>query len=281
MLGVREPLRWKMEGDDLAVEIPEAIDANRPCAHVWGFKLEAQPVLEIRSGGTEITPGSTIKAVLRGSNGHLEIRYTLDGTAPVGSSPLYTASVEIGEACRLTARYFESGKPVGVAVRQEFHILNSNVVGVMPEVLLETLNPVKIERGWNSGGKDWRKFSCTGGPLSLNGRQYENGIGLHAKAEAVFEIKPDYERFVAGAGVDDAGWAGQVKVSIFGDNQLLLETPVLKGKQPPFNIDVRIPHGVDGRRPAQLRIVVTNGVEGLSSDHTDLVNAGFVVPGRK
>jgi alpha-L-fucosidase len=281
MLGVSEPLRWTVDGDELVVEIPEAVDAKRPCAHVWGFKLEAQPVLEIHASGTEIIPPSTLKAVLRGSNKQLEIRYTMDGSDPVASSPRYTAPLEIGSACRLTARYFKSGTAVGVAVYQDFHLLKSGGDGVMPEVLLESLTPVKLERGWNSGGKDWRKFSCTGGPLSLNGRQYANGIGLHAKAEAVFEIKPEYERFVAGAGVDDAGWAGQVKVAVFGDNQLLLETPVLKGKQAPFNIDVRIPHGVDGRRPAQLRIVVTNAVEGLNSDHTDLVNAGFVVPAKK
>ena len=47
------------------------------------------------------------------------------------------------------------------------------------------------------------------------------------------------------------------------------------------NIDVRIPSGVDGRRPAQLRIVVNDAGDGINDDHTDVVNAGFVVSGRK
>ena len=199
---------------------------------------------------------------------------------PSASSPLYTTPVEIKSAGRLTAQYFDSGKPVGTAVYQDFHLENI-ASGAMPDVLLETLNPVKIERGWSRGGKDWRKFSCTGGPLSINGRQYADGIGLHAQAEAVFEIKPEYERFVASAGVDDVGHEGSVKVSVYGDDQLLLETGVLKCQQPPVNIDLPIPHGADGRRPAQLRIVVSNAVEGINDDHTDLVNAGFVVSGKK
>ena len=280
MLGVKDPLHWTQNGSELVIDVPESVDAKRPCDYVWGFKLEAQPVLDIQSNGTEITPGSSVKAVLRGSNGNLDIRYTLDGSAPTATSIRYTTPLEIKAAGRLTAQYFDSSKPVGTAVYQDFHLQNI-ASGVMPDVLLETLNPVKIERGWSRGGKDWRKFSCTGGPLSINGRQYADGIGLHAQAEAVFEIKPEYERFVASAGVDDVGHEGSVKVSVYGDDQLLLETGVLKCQQPPVNIDLPIPHGADGRRPAQLRIVVSNAVEGINDDHTDLVNAGFVVSGKK
>ena len=209
MLGVKEPLNWSLKGDELVVDIPGSVDAKRPCDYVWGFKLEAQPVLDTSSHQADTT----------------------------GS--------------------------------------------VMPDVLLETLEPVKIERGWSRGGKDWRKFSCTGGPLSINGKTYADGIGLHAVAEAVFEIKPAYERFVAQVGVDDAGKEGSVKVSVYGDDQLLLETGVLKCNQPPVNIDLTIPHAMDGRRPAQLRIVVRNAVEGINDDHTDIVNAGFVASGKK
>jgi len=280
MLGVKEPLHWSQNGKYLVVDIPEAIDVKRPCDYVWGFKLEAQPVLDIQSNGTKIAPGSKVKAILRGSDEHLEIRYTLDGSAPTGASTRYTSPIEIASTLRLTAQYFDEGKAVKEAVYQDFH-LESGAGSVMPDVFLESLSPVKIERGWSRGGKDWRKFSCTGGKLTLNGQEFVQGIGLHATAEAVFEIKPEYDRFVARAGVDDVDKEGAIIVSIYGDDQLLLETGALKCKQPPLNIDLTIPHGVDGRRPAKLRIVVGDAGGGINDDYTDLVNAGFVVTKKK
>jgi alpha-L-fucosidase len=282
MLGVKEPLQWSLNNDELTIDIPESVAAKRPCAYAWGFKLQAQPVLAIRSAETMFIPGSSVKAELRGTDAKLDIRYTLDGSAPTDSSPLYTAPVEIASTCRLTAQFFEAGKAVGLPVQQEYR-LDKDAGSVMPDVLLESLEPVKIERGWTSGlgRKDWRKFNCTGKPLSINGRQYANGVGLCAKAEAVFAIKPEYERFVTGVGVDDAGKQGTVKVIVYGDDKRLFETAVLRCSQAPVNIDVRIPSGVDGRRPAQLRIVVEDAGDGINDDHTDLVNAGFVTKGGK
>lgn len=60
------------------------------------------------------------------------------------------------------------------------------------------------EAGW---GKINRGKDCKGGPLRVGGRQYKDGIGLHANATLVYRL-PDSHRFVrfrALAGVDNGG----------------------------------------------------------------------------
>ncbi len=40
MLGVNEPLAWKMDGDNLRVSIPAQVDAHKPCEHAYAFKIQ-------------------------------------------------------------------------------------------------------------------------------------------------------------------------------------------------------------------------------------------------
>jgi alpha-L-fucosidase len=40
MLGVADPLAWRMENGELVVEIPEAVSGHRPCGHAWGLRFE-------------------------------------------------------------------------------------------------------------------------------------------------------------------------------------------------------------------------------------------------
>jgi hypothetical protein len=210
---------------------------------------------------------------LEGSPSDVEIRYTLDGSSPTPSSPLYIKPLEVKAACKMTAQLFSAGKPLGVPASKEFTVR----AAALPQVYLDALTPVKIDRGWNAGGKSWNNYSCSGGDLIVNGHRYAHGLGLHPKAEAVFEIKPEYERFVAQVGVDDVGRQGTVKVLVYADDQLLAETPVLKNMADPHSIDVPLPRGVDGRGATKLRIVVDDAGDGPNDDHTDLFNAGFVL----
>jgi hypothetical protein len=75
------------------------------------------------------------------------------------------------------------------------------------------------------GGRDGRSVSgdtkfCTGpllprnhprtdrsigdNPLTLGGTVYKHGVGVSANSELAYSLKPDYTRFVAVIGVDDA-----------------------------------------------------------------------------
>ena len=40
-------------------------------------------------------------------------------------------------------------------------------------------------------------------PLRLRSKKYEKGIGVHAPSQLLYELKPEYDRYVALAGVDE------------------------------------------------------------------------------
>jgi hypothetical protein len=47
MLGVAEPLSWRMDGPaSLVIGLPEALQepARRPCRQAWAFRIEGTPV---------------------------------------------------------------------------------------------------------------------------------------------------------------------------------------------------------------------------------------------
>lgn len=154
--------------------------------------------------------------------------------------------------------------------------MDANTV-VLPDVALEKLMPVKEELDANRKNKEWRNVSCGGAPLTLNDRQYSAGIGLGGKDTITFEIKPEYERFVAQVAIDDSGSAkSAAQVSVYADDRLMIKTEVLKHRKAPVRLDLPLGRGVDGNPPARLKVVVED-VEGARDNFVDLVNAGFKV----
>ncbi len=43
MLGVEKPLRWRQQGDSLAIEIPPEVAANKPCRQAFVMKIQKMP----------------------------------------------------------------------------------------------------------------------------------------------------------------------------------------------------------------------------------------------
>ncbi len=60
-------------------------------------------------------------------------------------------------------------------------------------------------------------------------------------------------------------------VKVFAGDQLLAQTPVLRGGGVSANIDAVLPAGVQ-----TLRLVVEDAGDGVGFDDADFVNAGFV-----
>ncbi len=40
LVGVDKPLKWKKEGEELVIEIPESVQKTPPCKYAWAFKLK-------------------------------------------------------------------------------------------------------------------------------------------------------------------------------------------------------------------------------------------------
>ena len=149
----------------------------------------------------------------------------------------------------------------------------------IPTVRLEALQPVKVEQAW--GALSINK-SVEGKPLTVNGQQYEHGLGTHAGSLLVYKIPEAAKRFVAVVGLDDEKQddpRSSVIFEVYGDVQEMGEKPVLLAKSPrlcsktvrAWSFDIEL-----GSRYRELRLVVTDAGDGIAADHADWVEAGFL-----
>jgi hypothetical protein len=99
----------------------------------------------------------------------------------------------------------------------------------------------------------------------------------------VYELKPEYERFVAQVGVDDSVLAlnfgryiaqfSSVVFRVYFDNQLAAESPVMRVSEVPWRFNLKIP-----KRSKTIKLVVSDAGDGSRLDLADWCNAGFVIP---
>jgi hypothetical protein len=151
-----------------------------------------------------------------------------------------------------------------------------------PTIHLSSLQPDVAESGWEKVQTD---KSVGGKPLTVDGKVYEKGIGVHAKSLLVYKIPGDSTRFVATVGLDDEKRDDDrpsVEFEVYGDTKEAGEAPVLLARTPKLSqksfrswfIDTEL---VSSYR--ELRLVVTDGGDGDKADHADWVDAGFITTG--
>lgn len=148
-------------------------------------------------------------------------------------------------------------------------------VPVKPDVWLDDLTPVQKSVGF---GKFQVGKTGEGDPLVLDGDVYTHGLGLHAASEVTYDLQPSYRRFVARVGPEErASWRASVVAMVYLDDTLVDSSPLLRAGDAPWNVDLPIPAQLpSGERPRQLRLVLTDGGDGINSDCADWVDAGFV-----
>ncbi|MBN2581354.1 MAG: chitobiase/beta-hexosaminidase C-terminal domain-containing protein [Pirellulales bacterium] len=197
------------------------------------------------------------------------IHYTLDGTDPTPESPEYTAPVQLDRSARFQAARFT---PEGAGLRAiaEFH--RRGPKPPPPDIHLTDLTPVKATTNW--GGKPRWNRSIGDNPLRLGGKVYARGVGVCANSELQYELKPEYRRFVAVLGVDDAMQSyrqGTVVFEIWIDGECLFHAPVMRPGDYTY-ADLAIPPG--SRR---IRLLALCAGDGITCDHADWADAGFLV----
>lgn len=147
-----------------------------------------------------------------------------------------------------------------------------------PEVALTDLKPVRATSGWGSVKTNQ---SVGGNPLTLNGKVWEKGFGVHANSELVFDVPAGMTRFVAAVGLDDFHKTDprrSVIVRVWSDVCEMGEPQVLIGESPllsPETVNVwyfDLP--LEGR-VKQIRLEVSDADDGIACDHVDWVDAGF------
>ena len=114
-----------------------------------------------------------------------------------------------------------------------------------------------------------------GNPLSIGGRKFERGVGVHSRTELTYGIAGDFERFAATIGIDDAVRPlGSVVMQVKGDGRTLFDSGLIAGNDPPRDVLVDVA-GVQS-----LTLLVDYG-EGLdASDHADWGDARLLRAGK-
>jgi hypothetical protein len=123
---------------------------------------------------------------------------------------------------------------------------------------------VTVPRPWQ------RDKSVMGRPLKLGGREFEKGIGVHARSLLTFEAAGKYDTLAAVIGIDaETAGKGDCVFTVLADGQPLV-TKRMKGTDPPQEI------AVDIRRAQQVTLLVEPGADLDLADHANWADARLI-----
>lgn len=134
------------------------------------------------------------------------------------------------------------------------------------------LKPVNaIERAIVTLKRSWKKDkSVTGGMLTVGGRKFEKGLGVHAESRLTYTIDGKYETFAAIIGLDDpAGKRGDCIFIVQADGREVFRKR-MTGKDAPANCTVKV-SGVQ-----RLTLVVEPGRNLDIADHANWCAASLI-----
>ncbi|MFJ9152484.1 NPCBM/NEW2 domain-containing protein [Streptomyces sp. NPDC102270] len=121
-----------------------------------------------------------------------------------------------------------------------------------------------VERNTSNG----ESAAGDGHPITIGGAVYAKGLGVHAESSVEYYTGAACETVTAQVGVDDEkGANGTVAFEVWADGTKVASTGVLTNAMPaqPLTADVT------GAR--LVRLVVTDGGDGIDSDHADWADA--------
>jgi nicotinamidase-related amidase len=213
--------------------------------------------------------------------GDVDIRYTTDGSEPGPASARYAKPLRLTGTTVLRTVALRQGRRVSLPSQSLFVRLAP--LPPAPDVYLdEPKRPMSSPPDLTWQPKVDQSFH--GGPLRVRGHTYAKGMGMRAPSDLLYEVQPEYERFVGLAGVDDDPFREQppmarflamhasVQFRIYIDGNAVTESPVMRISQEPWRFDLRIPKG-----SRLINLVVTDAGSRSAYDLADWVDAGFVL----
>jgi hypothetical protein len=145
------------------------------------------------------------------------------------------------------------------------------------ESLSDLLPAARTENGWGpverdqSNGEDRARDGRT---LTLQGRQFAEGLGVHAPSAVQVTVPEGCTSFSSTVGVDDETSAGSVVFRVDVDGVRRFDSGVRTGSSPNLPVSVAVEPG------RALRLEVTDAGDGAEHDHADWAGAELVCPGR-
>ncbi|UKY48871.1 NPCBM/NEW2 domain-containing protein [Streptomyces inhibens] len=109
-----------------------------------------------------------------------------------------------------------------------------------------------------------------GGPISIGGTGFARGLGVHAPSEVSFYTGGRCSTFSAQVGIDDeSGYKGSAGFEVWADGRRVAGTGTLTGADAAKAVSA----SVAGAQT--VRLVVTDGGDGIDYDHADWGDAKF------
>jgi hypothetical protein len=131
---------------------------------------------------------------------------------------------------------------------------------------LSDLTWTSMTNGWGPVERDLsngEKAQGDGLTLTLNGQAYAKGLGGHASSDVRYAIA-GCTRFQASVGLDDeVGSNGSVVFQVWLDGVQAYDSGLMTGASATKDIDL------DTTGKSELRLVITNGGDGVNYDHGD------------
>ena len=154
------------------------------------------------------------------------------------------------------------------------HITQKPAKEALSEIWIDELGAQYAQEGW---GATQANKSIDGNPLSVGGKKYERGLGTHAQGAYRILLDGKAKRFSALVGIDDEvennEWAlVEFKVVAYDERikphtKILWKSGLMKAGQKAKEVDINI------ENVNELRLIVTDGGNGINYDHADWVNA--------
>ncbi|WP_425555557.1 NPCBM/NEW2 domain-containing protein [Kitasatospora kazusensis] len=117
-----------------------------------------------------------------------------------------------------------------------------------------------VERDMSNG----ERGAGDGGPITVNGVVYAKGLGTNAYSEVDYYLGGDCTKVSTDVGVDDeSATKGSVVFQIYRDATLVADSGLLTFNDNAKHLTADLTGG------NELRLVVTDGGDGNTSDHAD------------
>ena len=113
--------------------------------------------------------------------------------------------------------------------------------------------------------------SIDGNTLTIGGQEYEKGIGAHAHSEIVYKLAGAYNTFISYIGIDDEKTSGgSCEFIVYLDGSEVYNSGVLTVDDAPVLVEVDVTNAYE------LKLVVTDGGNGIGSDHGNWADAKII-----
>ncbi|MER5686017.1 NPCBM/NEW2 domain-containing protein [Streptomyces sp. NPDC002205] len=220
------------------------------------------------------TPAKRVSTALTGPSGWQikALSPTRSATVPTGKAltTRWQVTPPAGAATgtydlTLSAQY---RSPAGTRVRSSVPF-RAHVVVAPPagSSYLSDLPQLSASNGWGPVEKDTSNGESNpgdGNPLTIGGTVFAKGLGVHAQSTVEFYAAGACSAVTAQVGVDDEkGAKGTVAFEIWADGTKVASTGVLT------NAMAAQPITADVSGAQVVRLVVTDGGDGVDSDHAD------------